>query len=62
MEDNMKEIRDKKIDLRLSAEEKRKIQEEAARRGMGASEFIRLACERLINQEVRHEREQGCFN
>jgi predicted DNA binding CopG/RHH family protein len=51
---SMKEIRDKKIDLRLSAEEKRKIQEEAAKRGMGASEFIRLACERLINQEVRH--------
>lgn len=49
----MKEVRDKKIDLRLTAEEKRRIQEEAAKRGMGASEFIRIACERMMYKEEK---------
>ena len=47
----MKEIRDKKIDLRLSAVEKERIKQAAAARDMTASEFIRYACERLINEE-----------
>lgn len=46
----MKETRCLKIDLRLTAEEKRKIQEAAARYEMNMSEFIRYACERLIQQ------------
>ena len=47
----MKDIRDKKIDLRLSAIEKERIKQAAADRQMTASEFIRYACERLINQK-----------
>lgn len=44
----MKEIRDQKIDLRLTVTEKRKIKEAAAARDMSASEFIRYACLRLM--------------
>ena len=45
----MKEIRDKKIDLRLTAAEKERIKQRAAELDMSASEFIRYACERLMN-------------
>lgn len=44
-------LRDKKIDLRLTAQEKEGIKAAAAARDMSASEFIRYACERLINQK-----------
>ena len=44
----MKETRCLKIDLRLTADEKRRIQEAAAKNDMNVSEFIRYACERLI--------------
>lgn len=46
----MKETRCLKIDLRLTADEKRRIQEAAAKNDMNVSEFIRYACERLIQQ------------
>lgn len=50
----MKEIkRDQKIDLRLTAKEKKEIKEAAAAMGMSASEFIRLACQRLMNKKER---------
>ena len=47
----MKENRNQKIDLRLTAAEKSAIKEAAAARQMSASEFIRYACARLINQK-----------
>ena len=42
-------LRDKKIDLRLTAQEKEQIKAEATARDMSTSEFIRYACERLIS-------------
>lgn len=47
----MKEIRDKKIDLRLTAEEKESIKDAADRLGMTASEFIRFACAKYYARE-----------
>lgn len=46
----MKENRDQKIDLRLTASEKSAIKDCAKAREMTISEFIRYACARLINQ------------
>lgn len=51
----MKETRNQKIDLRLTAEEKKEIKEAAAAMDMSASEFIRFACQKLMNKKEREE-------
>lgn len=44
----MKEIKDKKIEFRLTAAEKEKIQEYAEKRDMTMSEVIRELCEKIF--------------
>ena len=39
------------INFRLTAEEKQKIKEVAAAKGMNVSDFIRYACERIFAME-----------
>lgn len=47
----MKEKKDKKIEFRLTAEEKEKIIAYAEKRDMTMSEVIRELCEKIFNQE-----------
>lgn len=47
----MKEIKDKTIEIRLTASDKQKIKDAAEKHGMTVSEFIRFACEKIFNQK-----------
>ena len=45
------EVSSSVINFRLTAEEKQKIKEVAASKGMSISDFIRYACERIFAME-----------
>lgn len=47
----MKDIKNARLELRLTQEEKDKIKEYAEKRDMSASEFVRYACQRIFSQE-----------
>ena len=47
----MKEIKDKTIEIRLTASDKEKIKETAEKYNMTVSEFIRWACYKIFQEE-----------
>ena len=48
----MKVIKDKKLEFRLTAEEKNRIKAYAEKRGIKMSQAVRLLCEKVMNGEV----------
>lgn len=47
----MKEIKNTKIELRLTQQDKDRIKEYADKHNMTMSEFIRFACEKIFQEE-----------
>lgn len=47
----MKEIKNTKIELRITQQDKEKIKEYADKHNMTMSEFIRFACEKIFQKE-----------
>lgn len=47
----MKENKDKKVEIRLTAEEKEKLKEYAEQRHLTMSEAIRWLCEEIFNNK-----------
>ena len=54
----MKEIKDKKIDFRVSASEKERIKEYAEDHNLAVGELIRLALNRFMAIEEKKEEEK----
>lgn len=50
-EKEMKETKDKRIEFRLTAEEKEKIIAYAEKHNLNMSEVIRELCQKIFNQE-----------
>ena len=54
----MKEIKDKKIDFRVSASEKERIKEDAEEHNIKVGELIRVALNRFMAIEDKEEEEK----